>query len=222
MVRYPLHGKIANTPAHRLDVSIDSESGEIAVRGVTDEARLFGCKLRMTTTIRTQLGSTALSITDEVTNLSAETADMELLYHINFGTPLLSPGARLLFPVKKVAPRDAIAATNITEWDVCGPETPGMAETCFYFELLSKDGQSQALLRAADGRRGVSVHFGAEQLPRFTLWKNRPAAADSYVVGLEPATSYPNTKSFEKQQGRVVPLRSGETRRFRGQHRSPS
>ena len=70
-----------------------------------------------------------------------------------------------------------------------------------------------ALLLSADGTQGVSVKFNKRQLPCFTVWKNRQAAIDGYVTGLEPATNYPNPKSFEKQKGRVVPSRPGESHR---------
>jgi hypothetical protein len=43
-------------------------------------------------------------------------------------------------------------------------------------------------------------------LPCFTLWKNQGGLADGYVTGLEPGTNYPNPRSFEETQGRVVPL----------------
>jgi hypothetical protein len=39
-------------------------------------------------------------------------------------------------------------------------------------------------------------------------------AADGYVTGLEPGTNFPNPRSFEGQQGRVVRLKPGETVRF--------
>ena len=48
-----------------------------------------------------------MTVSDEITNLSAELGELELLYHINFGLPLLTPGATLVLPVKKIAPRDA-------------------------------------------------------------------------------------------------------------------
>ena len=60
----------------------------------------------------------------------------------------------------------------------------------------------------------MSLKFNKSQLPCFTIWKNRQAAIDGYVTGLEPATNFPNRKSFEKQQGRVIVLSPGETRRF--------
>ena len=214
-LRYPLHGKVANIPAHKVEVAIDGDSGEIAVKGVVDEARLFGNKLRMTTTIRTQLGSCELSITDEIQNISAEPGELELLYHVNFGMPLLTPGARLVLPVKKVAPRDAVAASNIPEWNVYGPESPGLTEVCHFFDLLADSaGQTRALLQSASGQQGVSVKANRNQLPCFTVWKNRQAVNDGYVTGLEPGTNYPNPKSFEKEKGRVIVLAPGEMRRF--------
>jgi len=214
-VRYPLHGKIANIPAHKVEVSIDGDTGEISVTGVVDEARLFGNKLRMTSTIRTKAGQPGLTIADTISNLSAETSELELLYHINFGLPLLNPGAKVVLPVTKAAPRDEVAVGNVGEWDVYGPESPGLGEAVFFFELAAAaDGKTQALLRNAVGNQGVSLKFNKNQLPCFTLWKNRQAAADGYVTGLEPATNYPNAKSFEKEQGRVVMLAPGESRQF--------
>ncbi len=92
-LRYALHGKIANIPARKVQVTIDGDSGEIAISGVVEEARLFGNKLRMTTTISTRAGQPGMTVTDEITNLSAEPGELELLYHINFGVPLVTPGA---------------------------------------------------------------------------------------------------------------------------------
>ena len=66
----------------------------------------------------------------------------------------------------------------------------------------------------AAGNQGVSVKFNKNELPCFTQWKNRQALVDGYVTGLEPAVNFPNVKSFEKQQGRVVMLAPGESRTF--------
>ena len=214
-LRYPLHGQVANIPAHKVEVTVDGDSGEIAIIGQVDEARLFGNKLRLTSTIHTRAGTPEFTVSDTVTNLSAEPGELELLYHINFGTPLLTPGARVVLPVKKAAPRDTLSAENMPEWNIYGPETPGLSEACLFFELLADaEGRTRALLRSATGDRGVSVKFSKSQLPCFTIWKNRQAAADGYVTGLEPAVNFPNAKSFEKQKGRVVLLAPGETRHF--------
>ncbi len=214
-LQWPLHGKIANTPAHKLELAIDGQSGEIAVRGTVVEARLFGGKLQLVSTVVTKVGQPWLSVADEITNLSAEPGEMELLYHVNFGRPLVAPGSAVRLPIGKMAPRDAAAAAELDRWNLCDPETPGAPEVCFFFDPAAEEaGKTQALLRAADGERGVSLKFNKRQFPCFILWKNRQAAADGYVTGLEPAINFPNPRSFEKQQGRVAALAPGESRRF--------
>ncbi len=211
----PLHGKIANTPAHQVEVTVDGEQGEIRVSGTVDEARLFGSKLRLRTTYTTRPGQPGLHIVDEVTNLSAEPAELELLYHINFGAPLLNPGSQLVLPALKVAPRDEVAVGNLPEWDTYGPETPGSPEAVFFVDLAANEaGSTQAVLRNESAEQGVSLKFNKNQLPCFTVWKNRQAEVDGYVTGLEPGINFPNPKSFEKSQGRVAALAPGVSRTF--------
>ena len=214
-VRHGLHGKIGNIPAHKTDVTIDGDSGEIRVTGVVDEARLFHNKLRLTATYTTTVGQPGLKIVDTVTNISAEPSELQLLYHTNFGVPLLGEGAKLVAPVVKMSPRDAVAAENLPDWDTYGPETPSLTEACFFFELASDDaGETQVLLHNARGDQGVSLKFNKSQLPYFTQWKNRQAAEDGYVTGLEPAINFPNVRAFEKAKGRVTVLEPGESRTF--------
>jgi galactose mutarotase-like enzyme len=214
-VRYGLHGKIANIPAHKVEVSIDGDSGEITVTGVVDEARLFFNKLRMTTVYTTRMGQPGMAVTDTITNISAEPGELELLYHTNFGLPLVGPGARVVLPVKRMAPRDAAAVGNLDAWARYGRETPGSPEAVFFFDLATDAaGHTQATLRGAAGNQGVTLRFHKGQLPCFTLWKNRQAAVDGYVTGLEPAINFPNVKSFEKERGRVAVLAPGESRTF--------
>lgn len=214
-LRYPLHGKIANQPARKVEVLVDSDSGTVSVCGVVEEARLFGNKLRMTSTISARVGQPVLTVTDVIANPSAEPADLELLYHINFGVPLVQPGARVVLPVARMAPRDAVAVTNVRQWDTYGPESPGTPEAVFFFELAADGaGWTRALLHNAAANQGVSLRFHKGQLPWFTLWKNRQAAADGYVTGLEPGINFPNRKSFEKEKGRVAQLAPGESRTF--------
>src|SRR4029077_14967601 len=83
----------------------------------------------------------------------------------------------------------------------------GFAEQVYCYDLLADSaGRTLAMLynRAAD--KGLVIRCNRHELPCFTVWKNTGAMEDGYVTGLEPATNYPNFKSFERQQGRVVIL----------------
>jgi galactose mutarotase-like enzyme len=214
-LRYGLHGRIANSPAHHVELTVDGDQGTISLTGVVDETRLFFNKMRLTSTVTTRVGEPGLTISDTVTNLSAEPGELQLLYHTNFGLPLASGGAKAILPVRRMAPRDAVAVENVPQWDTYDPEIPGSQEVVFFFDLAARDdGSTQALLRSAAGDRGVSLKFNKRQLPCFTLWKNRQAAADGYVTGLEPAINFPNGRAFEKASGRVAVLAPGESRTY--------
>ncbi len=208
-----LHGKIANTPAHRVELAADSAgNGMLSVRGEVDEASMFGTGLRLVTTYETAPGSNRLTIRDEVRNLSGRPLEMQLLYHTNFGPPFLDAGAKLVLPVRQAAPRDPRAAEDSKTWQTYRGPTAGYTEQCYYAELIGDDHeQTTVLLRNGAGDRGISVEYGIRSLPCFTVWKCTQSEADGYVTGLEPATNYPNLKTFERKHGRVITLAPGQT-----------
>jgi len=200
---HPLHGKIANTPARKVSVEVDADC--VKIIGVTEEARFHFMKLRLTSTITWKMGTTSLEIDDEVENLSAQDADIQMLYHINFGVPLLDGGSQVVAPIKTVVPRNDHSASSIEEWQNYSAPTIGFEEQVYFLELAGDDrGNSQTVLKNADESKGVAIRFNVNELPCFSLWKNTAGAEDGYVTGLEPATNFPNPKSFEKQKGRVV------------------
>jgi hypothetical protein len=212
---YPLHGRIANQPAHRVEVAIDPSQREIAVTGWVDEARMFGNKLSLRSTYRTRAGEHQLVIQDVVSNPSSEPAELELLYHINFGHPLLAPGARVEAAIERLAPRDSHSAQDVASWQDYGPARPGSREFAHLASLAGDNsGRTRVLLATPDGRQGVSLQFNVHELPCFTLWKSQLAPADGYVTGLEPGINYPNVRDFEKSHGRVATLEPGQSRSF--------
>lgn len=214
-VKYPLHGKIANQPADKVELSIDGDSGEIKLTGEVDERRMFFNHLRLRSTLVTRAGESGFRIIDEVTNPSASPAELELLYHINLGEPLLGGGAMIIAPVKTLVPRNARAAEGISTWNSYGPPQQGFVEQVYLMELLADDrGETRVLLKSPHGERGLALTFNLQQLPRFTLWKCTQASADGYVTGLEPCLNFPNPRSYEKAQGRVVTLAPCERRTF--------
>lgn len=211
-----LHGRIANIPAHRVSVEIDNEgSGNLAVTGVIDETTLFGPCLRLTSTVKTAAGSNRITVIDEITNLRGTNADVELLYHINQGAPLLGAGAKLVAPVTEMCPRNARAAEGLDTYDTYLGPTAGFAEQVYFFDLATDhSGRTGILLKNAAADQGLSLSWNKQQLPYFIQWKNTQAAADGYCTGLEPSTNYPNPKGFEKEKGRVISLPPGETYRI--------
>ncbi len=213
-VELTLHGRIANTPASFVEVQVvPGEPPELVVTGRVYESGLFLPHLCLTTRISTVVGSGSFTITDEITNMRAVDSEMELLYHCNFGPPLLEEGAVLEVPACLVAPRDSRAAEGVDQYDSYLPPTVGYTEQCYWYETIGNaEGSTLALLRSADNHRGLALRYNRNELPCFTQWKNTAAHADGYVTGLEPGTNFPNPKPFERSHGRVPVLKPGESR----------
>lgn len=210
---YPLHGRIANLPAHRLELVVDEAAGTLTLRGIVDETRFHFRSVRLTSTLSTKIGSSEFAWNDEVQNVGGRDATLQMLYHFNVGQPLLRAGARVSAPVATVAPLTKVAAqAGIESWNIMPPPQPGSAEQVYVAELLADDaGNARVMLSGLSGDEAVSLRFSKQALPCFTLWRNTAAESDGYVVGLEPATNFPNPHSFEKQHGRAVTLKPGDT-----------
>ena len=211
-----LHGRIANTPAHYVSVTADPAQEVLQVTGHVAESALFHPLLDLQTTISVTPGSSRITVADTVINRQAVPAELELLYHCNFGPPFLAEGSRVAVPYHAMAPRDERAADGLGDdpdaasarATTCLAPTAGYVEQCYFFRpaALPGDGASLAALITADHRRAAVVRFDCRQLPCLTLWKNTAATGQGYVIGIEPATDYPNTRAVERAAGRVIRL----------------
>jgi hypothetical protein len=211
----PLHGRISNISASKLTVGFDDAAGELVVQGEVDESRLHFAKLRLRTTYSIKVGSPRVHIVDEIVNLSRAPGECQMLYHVNFGPPLCAPGSRVLAPVETIVARTKHAADDIGHWQEFGPARPGFEEQVYFYRLhADAKEQTTALLQSPDRKTGVSLHWSRKELPFFTLWKNQVALEDGYVVGIEPGTNFPNPRSFETKEGRIVKLSPGGVHRM--------
>ncbi len=210
-LKYGLHGRIANQPTEDVVVEV-SEEGELCIRGEVRETRFLCYNVALETEIRTKAGEKGFRIRDRIVNRAAQESTAQMLYHINMGTPILGEGASVVCPVTQLCPRNDHAATDIDTWNTYKGPTAGYVEQVYFMELAAdENGNTCALLKNAQGDKGVSVHFNIKQLPCFVVWKNTAAEADGYVTGLEPATNFPNPRSFEEKNGRVLKIAPGAT-----------
>jgi len=207
-----LHGKVANIPASSLKARVGLEPPyELGVNGVVYERSMFGSNLKLNTSITTTPNSNSIKIVDVTENLRSVSDEMQLLYHCNYGAPFLEEGARFIAPIKRVAPRDSRAAEDTDKFNIFNLPRAGFVEQVYFFKLTGDDdGHTLVMLVNRDETKAVSMSFSLNDLPYFTLWKNTNSVEEGYVVGLEPGTSFPNTKAFERRQNRVVKLRPKE------------
>jgi hypothetical protein len=211
-----LHGRIGNIPASEVEVSIDrAPPHRIRVRGRVEERAFYGPKLELTTEISTAPGSRAFRIEDTITNRGAYDQEFQLIYHANYGPPLLEKDARFVGALERVTPLNAHAAKGVQDYSRYQAPTPGFIEQVYCLRpYADASGRTKLLLRNARADRGVSMAFAVAQLPYVSLWKNTTALEEGYVTGLEPGTGFPFNRRIERRFGRVPKLQSGVARPF--------
>ncbi|MCC6232596.1 MAG: aldose 1-epimerase family protein [Verrucomicrobiales bacterium] len=209
-----LHGRIANIPASEVEVVVDAAPPHrLRIRGRVDERMFYGPKLELWTEVSTDPGTTSLRIEDTLTNRGAHEQEYQMIYHCNFGAPLLEKGARFAGAVRRVTPFNAHAAGDAERFAEYAGPTPGFVEQVYCLEpAADSTGRSVMMLHNARGDRGVAMAFSVEALPSFTLWKNLAATEEGYVTGLEPGTSFPFNRRVERAAGRVPRLAAGASK----------
>jgi hypothetical protein len=211
-----LHGRIGNTPASRVVIVIDDAAPHrIHVRGRVDEKVFKFADFEVWTEVSTEPGSESLRISDTLTNRSDYAREYQVLYHGNFGPPLLEEGSRFVAPVKQVAPFNDDAAKGIATWTSYLGPTKGFGEQVFnVVPFADASGATTVMLHNKAGDRGIRLSYAVAALPHFTLWKNTDTLREGYVTGLEPGTGYAYPRAVERSFGRVPKLAAGASQSF--------
>ena len=211
---FGLHGRVSNIPAEDVCVSQGWKGDDYLIRvaGAVRQAKVFGECLVLHREITTQLGSNALVVRDVVENAGSRPEPLMLLYHCNFGYPIVSANSRLHTSGGGVEPRDPTPAEAVADHDRLGEPQASYVEQCFYHDLRAKDGRAFAAI--FNERLGVGgyVRYRVANLPQFVQWKM--LGEQEYVVGLEPATHRLDRRAELIRQGRISPLAVGERRTF--------
>lgn len=218
-----LHGRAHHLPARQVAAEGRWHGDEHALRvaGLIEEAIIFGDKIRLTREIRSIVGENRIAISDTYENFGFAPAPLMLLYHFNFGFPLLSEQTTLHFPSQQVTPRDAgTPVAGYDRWQA--PESPHAERVYLHSELATDTGGwAQASIHnpAFPLGRGlpttpltVTLSWDTRTLPDLIQW--RMAGAGEHVLGIEPTNCNVLGRAAARQQGNLVYLEPGETKQF--------
>lgn len=217
--KFGLHGRIHHLPARQVAATSrwNGDEYDMEISGVVDETAIFGENLRLTRTIRSRLGQNRLTIHDVVENTGFTETPHMILYHFNFGFPLLDEATEIHFPSQKVVARDeGVPTAGYERWQA--PEA-GYEERVYYHQVDEKAKWVTAVTRnphfpLPGGSKPVSVHlsWSPQQLPRLVQWKM--AGAGEHVLGIEPANCHVEGRASERERGTLEMLTPGEARTY--------
>lgn len=214
---YTLHGRAQNTPVSKLFVDIEDEAPyTITVSGLIKEKAFKKSNLETWVRISHVPGTKEFTVHDTVTNQGDYPRDYQIIYHSNFGTPILEEGAKFVAPVKEVSPFNEYAATGLKNWQTYLGPTKNFDEMVYnIFPYADSKNQTQVMLANKAGDKGVGISFNTKQLPVLTLWKNTDTLKQGYVTGIEPGTSFAYPVTIEREQKRVPQLEPGKSADFK-------
>ena len=191
-----LHGGISNIPAEIESISQpDPVAGKLdfSITGLMRETTVFGPSLELRRTISGTLGQAQICIHDEITNRANTPAPHMLLYHLNFGWPLVDEGTKLLWEGSWQAREGGINADIFNEQNdfrTCPAPLEshlGTGEAVAIIDPVATDtGECRAGLHNQKLGLSVSISFKKSQLPWLINWQHW--GKGEYVTGLEPST----------------------------------
>lgn len=212
---YGSHGRIGSISAEKTGMTTGWQGDEylMELSGEMREAALFGENLVLRRRISTQLGARYIRIHDIVENQGFEAQPLLLLYHFNFGYPLLSEGARVIIPSVKVTPRDDEAAKGLFDYETFRAPIDAFKEQVFYHDAAAgESGETVAALVNDRLQLGVYIRYNVRQLPKLIHWKSM--ASGDYALGIEPSTCLVEGRAKERERGDLKYLAPFEEKTF--------
>jgi hypothetical protein len=212
-----LHGRISNTPAYDISVYSEWEKDEfiMKLRGKMRESILYGENIVITREIISKLGEKKLYIKDIIENCGFKEEPLMLLYHCNFGYPIVSEDTELFLPEGDVIPRDDKAKRMLERYKIFESPTNNYPEIVFYHDLkMNESGKMYACLYNKTLEKnglGAYVKFNKNQLPNLTEWKQM--GEGDYVVALEPGTWYPEPRAKVRKEGNLLFIQPSEKKK---------
>jgi hypothetical protein len=217
---YALHGRIAQIPARLVGYGArwDGDACTLWAEGEVAQMAVFGENLVLTRRIEADVGGTSIRVDDRVENRGFRPTPHMLLYHYNFGYPLLDGGAELLVPSRAIvhAVHGDLRAQGVGH-RIQGPPKADFREQVYEYDVVAgADGMaSAALINPAlrAGGLGIRLDYDRAALPCLIQWQCLQSGL--YVLGIEPSTNHVLGRKFAEERGELAFLDHGETRRYR-------
>ncbi len=217
-----LHGHISNLPAEiESIIQPDPRQGkyEMSITGIIRETQPFGPSLELRRTISATLGEAKIRIHDEVLNRGNMPAPHMLLYHFNFGYPLVDEGTDILWNGAWF-PRNGEENAKIFKEGNAFKKCPapiddhlGNGEEVALIDIeADENGNSVCGLFNSKLNLGIELKFKKEQLPWLANWQHW--GNEEYVTGIEPTTHPLTGQAKAREEGTLIFIEPGKTKNY--------
>ena len=201
------HGRIHNAPAENIsiDAGWDGDEYRIGLQGSMREAVLYKENLHFTRKIEATLGSNTFKIADTIVNLALRDEYVCILYHFNYGYPVIDEGSKLIIPSADIVNEPLNGRPGRWNEGLSMLEAPQEeAKSTLFMRFDDEDIKIVIRNERLEGFKGIYMKYRKSQLPCFTAWRN--LLQGDYVLGLEPGTAHPESRERILQKNQMVKL----------------
>lgn len=210
---FGLHGRVGNIPARSVGYRSEWKGDDylLEITGEVRQVSFYGENLVLRRKISTMLGSNTIHINDTVTNEGFKSNPHMILYHCNFGFPMVSENSQLKLESDKTEGRDENAEAGLAQWNKFQSPAAGYTEQVFIHDLKA-DSEGMVKIELENPDLGLSVRliYKKSQLPTLYQWKMMGEGA--YVTGIEPANTGTIMGRTDARNRKILPqLEPGES-----------
>ncbi len=211
-----LHGPMPCTPAEEICATVEGRSGdtpEIVVRGKLRQSEVYAEHLICERTIRLKYGENKIIFHDEIKNEGFERQPFMILYHFNFGYPLISEHTKVFLAEQECIPRDAVAKSGFDTRLRMDAPGAGRPEECYFYKL--RGGVDKDTLMLVENEAlglAVAIKYNTGQLPFMTEWKSMMAG--DYALGINPGVYTPMGRAHARENSMLMHIEPGESKCF--------
>ena len=213
---YGLHGNISQIPADEVNLSqqLIGEEFVFEVSGKIRQVKTLVENIVIDRKISSRLFNNEIRVIDTITNQGATRRPFMILYHMNFGYPLVNPESEFIVPIESTVGYDEHAEKRKVKCLEIPQPVNSYVEETYIHNVHSKNNRSGFCIinNKHNPEYGVSVTYPTDVLHH--LGQNNCFREKDYFVAFEPCNNEIKGAEYENGKGTLRYLEPAESIRI--------
>lgn len=210
---YGLHGNISCISAENVNVNQQLTNNEytIEISGNIRQVKSLSENIVIERKIVTAMFRNEIMVTDTIVNQGQTRRPLMIMYHMNFGYPLVNPNCEFIVPIKSTEGFNEYCEKRKEQClEIPAPDNSYIEET-YIHKVHSKNNRSGFCIinDKENPEYGVSITYPTDVLQN--LGQNNFFREKEYFIAFEPCNNEIKGVEYEKERGNLYILEPGET-----------
>ena len=192
---------------------------DMSITAIMKQSKVFGPSLELRRTISGKIGEPVIRIKDVVTNYGNTPTPHMVLYHCNFGWPLIDEGTDIVYKGRcesRGMNMDNKLFNDKHNYRKCREPLDihkGTGESCGFIDVIAdKQGVCTVGLHNRRLNMALVIKYKKKQLASLTNWQHW--GPGEYVCAIEPGTNPPIGQAQARKQKKLIHIAPGKSKTY--------